>query len=96
MLTTDAVRQVKFNRRDKWRRGQTIDEWVQDLKNPKSPANQLKTYWNSSDIKERRGKGEVVAYLAVIVGSRKILLSKLDENGELEQLRLVDDPRHSA
>jgi len=52
----------------------------------------LTNYWTSPEIIELRKTHEATAYLVVIIGSRKILLWKLDVNGQLsEEPQLVDE-----
>ena len=47
------------------------------------PAEQVKGYWESSEVDRIRETCELVGYLVVIVGSRKILLWRLDKKGDL-------------
>jgi hypothetical protein len=91
--SVDEVLQLKYSKTDKFNPGRTIDEWVREP-NPKdsssrSPAQQLKDYWNSTEIKRLRDTFEVKAYLVVIIGSRKILLWPLGDDGQLGNPQLV-------
>ncbi|KAF9385135.1 hypothetical protein BGX21_001137 [Mortierella sp. AD011] len=78
----------KFNKHDKWRSGQTINDWI--LKDPLSskdnekgvsPARQLAQYVTSPEITQMKKGLEVTAYLVVVVGSRQILFWEMDDDG---------------
>lgn len=69
------------------RAGFSLKDWI---RHPEGPGAQLAQYWNSNEIKEKRLAHKSVAYLVVIVGSRKIILSKLSDDGyRLGELQLV-------
>ncbi|CAJ0890033.1 2430_t:CDS:2, partial [Entrophospora sp. SA101] len=83
-----SVLQLRISSYDKFGRGgKTIREWI--LK--QGPSDQLINYRASPEITELRKTYKAVAYLVVIVGSRKILLWQLSNNGKfLEEPLLVD------
>ena len=91
----DTVLKCKFGSWDKievgnnnmrrGRAGMTIEEWI---KFPGGPAHQLKSYWNSEEIQLLRSQfPNASAYLVVLVGSRKILVSRM--NNGLEEFKLA-------
>ena len=84
----NSVLKLKYVAFDKFNARRTIEDWVNDP-NKKSPAQQLKEYWNSVEITELRNKFDVKAYLVVIIGCRKIVLWPLDINGQLGSPELV-------
>ena len=93
ITSVDEILQLKFSKTDKFKPGKTINEWILQS-NPKdlhsrSPAEQLKGYWNSTEIEQLRGTFAVSAYLVVIIGSRKILYWPLDDDGKLGIPQLV-------
>jgi len=79
-----AILDLKFGRNDRWRQGQTIKEWI--LQGPRngqskvSPREQLATYLASEEIAHLKEEHEVIGYLVVVVGSRQILLWKMDDD----------------
>ncbi|CAJ0917781.1 16103_t:CDS:2, partial [Entrophospora sp. SA101] len=74
-----SVLQLRISSYDKFGRGgKTIREWI--LK--QGPSDQLINYRASPEITELRKTYKAVAYLVVIVGSRKILLWQLSNNGK--------------
>ena len=76
-----AVLQLKFAPYDKFgRAGKTIHEWILE-KN--GPGDQLADYWTSSEIVDLRKTWKALAYLVIIVGSCKILLWQLSDEGKL-------------
>ena len=73
--------QLKFAPYDKFgRAGKTIHEWILE-KN--GPGDQLADYWTSSEIVDLRKTWKALAYLVIIVGSCKILLWQLSDEGKL-------------
>ncbi|RUS13043.1 LOW QUALITY PROTEIN: hypothetical protein BC937DRAFT_86442, partial [Endogone sp. FLAS-F59071] len=84
-----TVLQLKFAPWDKFgRAGKTIREWILEKD---GPGDQLVKYWDSSEIVERRPN--VLAYLVIIVGSRKILLWQLDKGEFLKEPLLVGEEK---
>ncbi|KAL1919970.1 uncharacterized protein VTP21DRAFT_1116 [Calcarisporiella thermophila] len=79
---TDALLNLKFNRRDRFRPGQTIKEWVQSND---GPYEQLSSYWNSREIKNLRDKYTAFAYLVIIIGSRKILIWNMADSSKFSE-----------
>jgi len=83
-----AILDLKFGRNDKWRPGQSIKEWI--LQGPRngqskvSPREQLATYLSSLEVARLKEEHEVTGYLVVIVGSRQILLWKMDDDGTFQ------------
>ncbi|KAH0564824.1 hypothetical protein GP486_001784 [Trichoglossum hirsutum] len=82
--TLQQILQLKFNRRDHFRRGQTLERWIKQWIAP-----QLKDYIMSPEVKQLvEDEGLVMrAHLVVVVGSRHILLWDMNEDGNL-----VDEP----
>ncbi|KAI8602386.1 hypothetical protein EDD21DRAFT_352807 [Dissophora ornata] len=70
-----AILDLKFGRNDRWRQGQTIEEWI--LQGPRngqskiSPCEQLAEYLASQEIAHLKEEYEVTGYLVVVVGSWK-------------------------
>ncbi|KAG0196105.1 hypothetical protein BGX28_000135, partial [Mortierella sp. GBA30] len=87
---SSAILDLKFGRNDKWRQGQTIREWI--LQGPRngqskvSPREQLATYLASQEIAHLKEEHEVTGYLVVVVGSRQILLWKMDDDGSFQSV----------
>ncbi|RUS15345.1 hypothetical protein BC937DRAFT_92562 [Endogone sp. FLAS-F59071] len=85
-----AVLQIQFGFWDTIengrRAGKTIDHWI---KLPGGPAAQLASYYDGPDVANMRTQGHVSAYLVIIVGSRKILFSRLGANSQLEEFKLA-------
>ncbi|KAF9351659.1 hypothetical protein BGX26_010372 [Mortierella sp. AD094] len=85
---------LNFTRHDKWRAGQTINDWILDgplqKEDGASPCQQLQEYLASPEITRLKKEQEVTAYLIVIVGSRQILFWKMDDDGAFRvDLQLV-------
>jgi len=68
------------------RAGKTIHQWITL---PGGPAAQLESYWNGPQVTNMRTQHHVSAYLVVFVGSRKVLFSRLNDNGQLEGFKLA-------
>jgi hypothetical protein len=62
------------------RAGKTIREWILEKD---GPGDQLAKYWASPEIVHLRRIQKALAYLVVIVGSRKVLLWQLTDEGKL-------------
>ncbi|KAG0354437.1 hypothetical protein BG005_006476, partial [Podila minutissima] len=83
-----AILDLKFGANDRWRQGQTIKEWI--LEGPRngprkdSPREQLAAYLASQEIARLKEEHEVTGYLVVVVGSRQILLWKMDNKGTFQ------------
>jgi len=78
------VLQLKFNNRDKFHNGKSIQQWID------WEAAQLRGYITSTEVvkKVKDGGFLLKAHLVVIVGSRHILVCDMDRNGKLA------DPDH--
>jgi hypothetical protein len=76
-----TVLQIKFSPFDKFgRAGKTIREWILEKD---GPYEQLAKYWASPEIVHLRRTQKALAYLVIIVGSRKVLLWQLSNEGKL-------------
>ncbi|CAG8533508.1 1537_t:CDS:1, partial [Paraglomus occultum] len=76
-----TVLQLKFVPYDKFSQaGKTICEWILE-KN--GPGDQLAEYWTSSEVVELCKRWKAHAYLVIIVGSCKVLLWQLTDEGKL-------------
>ncbi|RUS32767.1 hypothetical protein BC938DRAFT_474366 [Jimgerdemannia flammicorona] len=90
--SADDVLQILFGSWDtirignERRAGNSIIHWITL---PGGPAAQLASYWNGPHVANMHMQGHVSAYLVVIVGSRKILFSRLDNNGQLGNFNLA-------
>ncbi|KAF9994041.1 hypothetical protein BGZ79_001232 [Entomortierella chlamydospora] len=73
---------------DRWRSGQTIRSWITvgpiKGENSISPRQQLAEYVNSPEIALLKKVNVVTAFLAVIIGSRQVLIWEMD-NGEFRK-----------
>jgi hypothetical protein len=79
---------LKFAQHDKWRSGQTIEDWLlngqlikERGKKTVSPRQQLEEYVTSPEITQLKKGQELAAYLVVVIGSRKVLFWKMDDDG---------------
>jgi len=72
------------------RAGKTIREWILEKD---GPGDQLAKYWASPEIVHLRKTQKAHAYLVIVVGSRKVLLWQLSDEGKLlgEQPTLVSE-----
>jgi len=75
-----TVLQLKFAPYDKFRAGKTIREWILETS---GPGDQLAKYWASPEIIELRRTQKALAYLVIVIGSRKVLLWELSNEGKL-------------
>ena len=87
MSDIKAILQLKFAPYDTCHpAGDTIEKWIP------TQIPQLTNYWNGSTFKELRNKYKAVAYFVLIIGSRKILVSQLSNDGEsLGEYHLVGE-----
>ncbi|CAG8621832.1 11156_t:CDS:2, partial [Paraglomus occultum] len=84
--SADDVLQILFGSWDIIRAGNSIIRWITL---PGGPAAQLASYWNGPQVADMRSQGHVSAFLVVIVGSRKVLFSRLNDNGQLENFNFA-------
>ena len=70
--------QLKFAPYDKFRAGKTIREWILETS---GPGDQLAKYWASPEIIELRRTQKALAYLVIVIGSRKVLLWEHSDEG---------------
>ena len=76
-----TVLQLKFAPHDMFgRAGKTIREWILERD---GPGDQLAKYWASPEIVNLRRTQKALAYLVIVVGSRKVLLWQLSDEGKL-------------
>ena len=76
-----TVLQLKFALYDKFgRAGKTIREWILE-KN--GPGDQLANYWTSSEVVDLCKRWNAHAYLVIVIGSHKVLLWQLSDEGKL-------------
>ncbi|CAG8450874.1 5264_t:CDS:2 [Paraglomus occultum] len=76
MSEAETILDLKFPPYDKYRPNQRIGDWIETQKP------QLVNYWESTQISELRQRRDVIAYLVLIIGSRKILFWQLNEDGK--------------
>jgi len=88
-----TVLRIKFAPYDKFgRAGKTIHEWILEKD---GPGDQLAKYWASPEIVHLRRTQKALAYLVIVVGSRKVLLWRLSDEGKLlGKPRLAGDKEH--
>ena len=84
------VLQLKFNNRDKFHNGKSIQQWMD------WEAAQLRGYITSTEVvkKVKDGGFLLKAHLVVIVGSRHILVCDMDRNGKLADPDHIGESRY--
>src|SRR2546421_9635991 len=77
--TLEDVLKLKFDKRDIYRPGQTIEQWV------RSEATRLKGYVTSPEVVKKAKDGGLLlkAHMVIVIGSRHILVWDMDSNGDL-------------
>ncbi|RPA90217.1 DUF1703-domain-containing protein [Choiromyces venosus 120613-1] len=75
-LGINGVLELKFHEREKYKKG-TIRDWIE-----KDVTAQLKSYVLSPEIRELARSRGFHAHLVLVVGSRKILVWEMDEQGD--------------
>jgi hypothetical protein len=80
--TLSQILQLKFGHWDKFRPGQTLEQWIEQMVAP-----QLKDYIRSDQVRQLVKDGSLVmrAHLVIVVGSRHILLWDMDSDGVLAE-----------
>ena len=88
----NEVTKIQFGENDRWRRGKTIEDWVNGG-DAESPQSQVKKYFGSPEIIElaRKYGNDLRGHLVVVVGNRKILCWDIDKDGKLGALGLMED-----
>ena len=72
---------LKFSHKDIFgRAGKTIRAWILEKD---GPGDQLAKYWVSPEIVDLRKKQKAYGCLVIVVGSRKVVLWKLSDEGKL-------------
>lgn len=82
MSDASTVLRLEFAPYDMFgRAGKTIHEWILEKD---GPGDQLAKYWASPEIVHLRRTQKALAYLVIVVGSRKVLLWQLSNDGKLQ------------